>query len=206
MRLNLSADGLRTLAELMLAMVLFTDAANADLDIGRRNIGIAARLLLIGLPLTIVLGFSSPMVLLPGIGPLEMALLADRRGIRQTGRHQSRCVREALNIECGLNDGICEPIVVLLLGLAVGNQYAAAIRARCYFLAVRTRGDRPEYRTCSSRAYLACVTGGAAIGYSLRGNIRGLNLVSLSQSLAYRRLLSMARKADVIRAGFPIGG
>lgn len=60
MRLNLSADGLRTLAELMLAMVLFTDAANADLDIVRRNIGIAARLLLIGLPLTIVLGFLVP--------------------------------------------------------------------------------------------------------------------------------------------------
>jgi NhaP-type Na+/H+ or K+/H+ antiporter len=30
--------------------------------------------------------------------------------------------REALNLESGLNDGICVPIVVLLLGLAVGSQ------------------------------------------------------------------------------------
>ena len=31
-------------------------------------------------------------------------------------------MREALNFESGLNDGICVPIVVLLLGLAVGTQ------------------------------------------------------------------------------------
>ena len=31
-------------------------------------------------------------------------------------------MREALNLESGLNDGICVPIVVLLLGLAVGTQ------------------------------------------------------------------------------------
>jgi len=30
--------------------------------------------------------------------------------------------REALNLESGLNDGICVPIVVLLLGLAVGRK------------------------------------------------------------------------------------
>ena len=40
-------------------------------------------------------------------------------------------MREALNIECGLNDGICVPIVVLLLGLAVGDQleHATIVRA-----------------------------------------------------------------------------
>jgi sodium/hydrogen antiporter len=31
-------------------------------------------------------------------------------------------MRESLNLESGLNDGICVPIVVLLLGLAVGTQ------------------------------------------------------------------------------------
>jgi NhaP-type Na+/H+ or K+/H+ antiporter len=31
-------------------------------------------------------------------------------------------MREALNLESGLKDGICVPIVVLLLGLAVGTQ------------------------------------------------------------------------------------
>jgi sodium/hydrogen antiporter len=39
-----------------------------------------------------------------------------------TNREVPAVMREALNIESGLNDGICVPIVVLLLGLAVGIQ------------------------------------------------------------------------------------
>jgi len=111
-------------------MVLFTDAANADFDIVRRNLGVPERLLLIGLPLTIVLGFVVAMVLLPGIAPLEMALLAAMLAPTDaalgkpvvTNPTVPGVMREALNIESGLNDGICVPIVVLLLGLAVGTQ------------------------------------------------------------------------------------
>jgi len=129
-RLNLGAEGLRTLAELTLAMVLFTDAANADFDIVRRNIGVPERLLLIGLPLTIVLGFLVAMIVLPGIAPLEMALLAAMLAPTDaalgkpvvTNPAVPAVMREALNLESGLNDGICVPIVVLLLGLAVGTQ------------------------------------------------------------------------------------
>ncbi len=129
-RLNLGAEGLRTLAELTLAMVLFTDAANADFDVVRRYVGVPERLLLIGLPLTIVLGFLAAMVLFPGIAPLEMALLAAILAPTDaalgkpvlTNPDVPAVTREALNIESGLNDGICVPIVVLLLGLAVGTQ------------------------------------------------------------------------------------
>jgi sodium/hydrogen antiporter len=129
-RLNLGAEGLHTLAELTLAMVLFTDAANADFDIVRRNIGVPERLLLIGLPLTIVLGFLVAMIVLPGIAPLEMALLAAMLAPTDaalgkpvvTNPAVPAVMREALNLESGLNDGICVPIVVLLLGLAVGTQ------------------------------------------------------------------------------------
>jgi sodium/hydrogen antiporter len=129
-RLNLGAEGLRTLAELTLAMVLFTDAANADFAIVRRNIGVPERLLLIGLPLTIVLGFLAAMIVLPGLAPLEMALLAAMLAPTDaalgkpvvTNAAVPAVMREALNIESGLNDGICVPIVVLLLGLAVGTQ------------------------------------------------------------------------------------
>src|SRR5271170_1722337 len=132
-RLNLGAEGLRTLAELTLAMVLFTDAANADFDIVRRNLGVPERLLLIGLPLTIVLGFVVAMVLLPGIAPLEMALLAAMLAPTDaalgkpvvTNPTVPGVMREALNIESGLNDGICVPVVVILLGLAVGTQVEA---------------------------------------------------------------------------------
>jgi sodium/hydrogen antiporter len=64
------------------------------------------------------------------ISPLEMALLAAILAPTDaalgkpvvTNPGVPAVTREALNIESGLNDGICVPIVVLLLGLAVGTQ------------------------------------------------------------------------------------
>ncbi len=147
-RLNLGAEGLRTLAELTLAMVLFTDAANADFDVVRRHIGIPERLLLIGLPLTIVLGFLVAMVLFPGIAPLEMALLAAILAPTDaalgkpvvTNPTVPAVMREALNIESGLNDGICVPIVVLLLGLAVETQIEHATMVHAIRVVVEELG------------------------------------------------------------------
>src|SRR6516165_6790676 len=57
LRIDISGEGFRLLAELTLAMVLFTDAANADFGVVRANLGLPERLLGVGLPLTIVLGF-----------------------------------------------------------------------------------------------------------------------------------------------------
>jgi NhaP-type Na+/H+ or K+/H+ antiporter len=130
LHINISGEGLRLLAELTLAMVLFTDAANADLSVVRRNLGLPERLLLIGLPLTIVLGFLFAAIVFPFLGILEMALLAALLAPTDaalgkpvvTNRAVPPVMREALNLESGLNDGICVPIVVLLLGLAVGTQ------------------------------------------------------------------------------------
>jgi NhaP-type Na+/H+ or K+/H+ antiporter len=76
MRINIGGEGLRILAELTLAMVLFTDAANADFAVVRRNLGLPERLLLIGLPLTIVLGFVLAAIVFPSLATIEMALLA----------------------------------------------------------------------------------------------------------------------------------
>jgi NhaP-type Na+/H+ or K+/H+ antiporter len=130
MRINLGGEELRILAELTLAMVLFTDAANADFAVVRRNLGLPERLLLIGLPLTIVLGFVVAMVVFPSLTTLELALLAAMLAPTDaalgkpvvTNRTVPAVMREALNLESGLNDGICVPIIVLLLGLAVGTQ------------------------------------------------------------------------------------
>ena len=72
----MSAEGLRTLAELTLALVLFTDAANADLAVLRRGFRIPQRLLLIALPLIIVLGWAAGMLLFDGLTLLEAAILA----------------------------------------------------------------------------------------------------------------------------------
>jgi sodium/hydrogen antiporter len=129
-RLNITGEGLRVLAELTLAMVLFTDAANADFGVLRRNRGLPERLLLVGLPLTIVLGFVLAAIVFPLLGTLEIALLAAMLAPTDaalgkpvvTNQAVPAVMREALNVESGLNDGICVPIVVLLIGLAVGTQ------------------------------------------------------------------------------------
>src|SRR3954453_16663921 len=57
LRIHIDGEGLRLLAKLTLAMVLFTDAANSDFTIVKRNLGLPERLLVVGLPMTIVLGF-----------------------------------------------------------------------------------------------------------------------------------------------------
>src|SRR6516164_4853817 len=130
LRIHIDGEGLRLLAELTLAMVLFTDAANADFSVVKRNLGLPERLLLVGLPLTIVLGFIAAAVAFPRLEVLEMALLAAMLAPTDaalgkpvvTNPTVPAAMREALNLESGLNDGICVPIVVLLLGLAVGTQ------------------------------------------------------------------------------------
>src|SRR6516225_2544117 len=130
LRMNVSGEGLRLLAELTLAMVLFTDAANADFGVVRRNLGLPERLLLVGLPLTIIIGFLAAAIVFPSLETLETALLATMLAPTDaalgnpvvTNPTVPPVMREALNLESGLNDGICVPIVVLLLGLAIGTQ------------------------------------------------------------------------------------
>ena len=130
LRININGEGLRLLAELTLAMVLFTDAANADFGVVRRNLGLPERLLLIGLPLTIVLGFLLAVIVFPSLDTPEIALLAamlaptDAALGKPVVANQAvpAVMREGLNLESGLNDGICVPIVVILLGRAVGTE------------------------------------------------------------------------------------
>ena len=130
LRLDITAADLRALAEAALAMVLFTDAAQADLAVVRRTVGLPERLLLMGLPLTIVLGFGVALFIFPSLDVLAAALLAALLAPTDaalgapvvTNERVPTETREALNIESGLNDGICVPVVVILLDLAIGTE------------------------------------------------------------------------------------
>lgn len=127
---NVDAEGLQAIAELTLAFVLFTDAANANLAVLWRNRMIPERLLLIGLPLTIVLGFVAGAVIFPELGWIAIALLATM--LAPTDAALGKAVvtnpavpaplRESLNFESGLNDGICVPVLLVFLGLAIGME------------------------------------------------------------------------------------
>ena len=148
LHVSITGEGLRLLAELTLAMVLFTDAANADFAIVRRNLGLPGRLLGIGLPLTILLGFAFAALVFPSLGILEMGLLATILAPTDaalgkpvvTNPTVPPGMREALNLESGLNDGICVPIVVILLGLAVGTQIEGGTIGHVFWVVVEEIG------------------------------------------------------------------
>ena len=126
--ISFKADGetIRTLAELTLALVLFTDAAGANLGVLRKTVALPTRLLLIGLPLTILLGFGVAALLFQKLSLLEMALLATILAPTDaalgkavvTNEAVPDAVRQGLNVESGLNDGICVPILFVFLALA----------------------------------------------------------------------------------------
>jgi sodium/hydrogen antiporter len=125
---DVSPEGgaVRTLAEATLGIVLFSDAARIRLSALRREYGFPLRLLGIGLPLTIALGallgaglFNEltvaealvlAVVLAPTDAALGQAVVSDRR-------LPSR-VRQGLNVESGLNDGICVPLLLIVLASA----------------------------------------------------------------------------------------
>ena len=120
-------ETISTLAELTLAMVLFTDAAGADMGVLRKAKALPIRLLLIGLPLTILLGFGVGMLLVETLSLLGVALLATMLAPTDaalgkavvTNEEVPDAVRQGLNVESGLNDGICVPILFVFLALAL---------------------------------------------------------------------------------------
>jgi len=127
--LDVDTEGIRTLAELTLALVLFTDAANADLRVLKLSFRIPERLLLFGLPLTILLGLGFGALVFDQLSWLEVALLATILAPTDAALGQAVVtneavparIREGLNVESGLNDGICVPILLIFLAFAIGS-------------------------------------------------------------------------------------
>ncbi len=115
------------LAQLALILVLFTDAARIDLRSLRREHDIPVRLLVIGLPLTIVIGtalavgifgahleFWEAAALAILLAPTDAAL---GQAVVSSKLVPVR-IRQALNVESGLNDGIVLPVLLLVLSFA----------------------------------------------------------------------------------------
>ncbi|MEZ0123055.1 MAG: cation:proton antiporter [Candidatus Reddybacter sp.] len=123
--LEMQRDMLKTLAELTLALVLFNDAAGAELKALRRQIPI--RMLAIGLPLTLLLGFGAGVLLFSELSIIEVAILATILAPTDAALGQAVLkeeaipanLRQSLNFESGLNDGICVPILLVLMALAI---------------------------------------------------------------------------------------
>jgi NhaP-type Na+/H+ or K+/H+ antiporter len=124
-----SNTDLRVLADLTLALVLFIDAANADFSILKKQLHIPSRMLLLGLPGVIVLGTVLAALLFNALTLFEAAILGTMLAATDaalgkavlTNKNVPAKIREGLNIESGLNDGLCVPILLVFIALASGT-------------------------------------------------------------------------------------
>ena len=126
MSVDVDAPAVHVMAEVALALLLFSDAARVDVVRLRRDIGVPVRLLGVGLPLTLVLGavvaawcfddLSLALVCFVAatLAPTDAALSAQVINDAQIPLR----LRRALNVESGLNDGIVTPIVAFTLTVA----------------------------------------------------------------------------------------
>lgn len=127
--LSLDSEVVSVLVEGTLVLVLFTDAARIDLRALRTEAALPVRLLAIGLPLTIVAGTAAAMLLFGDLLWVEAALLAAVLAPTDAALGQAVVsdrrlpvrVRQTLNVESGLNDGIMVPVVTVLLALSVAE-------------------------------------------------------------------------------------
>jgi sodium/hydrogen antiporter len=124
--LESSGSTVRALAEATLALVLFCDASRIDLRLLRREVGVPLRLLGIGLPLTIALGAAAAAVIFDQLTVEEAVILgvvlaptdaALGQAVVTEPRVPGR-IRQGLNVESGLNDGICVPLLFAAVAVA----------------------------------------------------------------------------------------
>ncbi len=114
------------LGEFALILVLFSDASRIDLAFLRRAASWPSRLLVVGLPLTFVLGTGVALLIFPELGAWQALVLSAILAPTDAALGLSvvssplvpQRVRQALNVESGLNDGIALPVVLLALSLA----------------------------------------------------------------------------------------
>ncbi|MEM1418197.1 MAG: cation:proton antiporter, partial [Myxococcota bacterium] len=124
--LEVEDEVVHLLAELTLVLVLFADASRIDTRALRRELGLPVRLLGIGLPLTIAAGLGAGLLLFPGLGVWEALVLAAVLAPTDAALGQAVVsaevvplrIRQALNVESGLNDGIAVPVVLVAVALA----------------------------------------------------------------------------------------
>ncbi len=129
---TIESESVRWVAEATLTVVLFSDASRINLGVLRREYVVPLRLLAIGLPLTIVAGALAGVGLLGELVLIEAVLLAIvlaptdaalGQAVVTDPRVPSR-VRQGLNVESGLNDGICVPLLLIAIAIAEAQEGA----------------------------------------------------------------------------------
>jgi len=137
--IDVNAENVVTVVDVVLQatliLVLFTDAAALHFSSWRKDAELPGRLLGIGLPLTIALGALIAAVLFTDLSIWEAAIIGAIIAPTDAALGQAvisnprvpRRIRQALDIESGLNDGVSLPFVLIFIGLAEESEGTGAV-------------------------------------------------------------------------------
>ncbi len=133
-KLDPGRGAVHTIAEITLILILFTDASRIDLKQLRRDHNLPVRMLLVGLPIAMALGGLVASVFFPELTVWEAILLSALLVPTDAALGQSVVsnpavpvrIRQAINVESGLNDGLALPAVLLFAALASGGHDLAS--------------------------------------------------------------------------------
>ncbi|KJY84401.1 sodium:proton antiporter [Vibrio galatheae] len=142
------ANEIRLFADLTLALILFSDAANSNLAVLKQKAMYPIRMLLLGLPGAIVLGTLAAVVLLDVLSFVEAAILATMLAATDAALGKAVIsnpkvpapVSEGLNVESGLNDGLCVPVLLLLIAVATSSSDAELTTSHALMVFVEELG------------------------------------------------------------------
>src|SRR6478609_1912294 len=127
---EVAKENLTLLTELTLALILFHDAAQVRPRRIAVDRGPMARLLLVGLPLTMAAGWLLGVAVFPDVPLMMLLLLAAAVAPTDAGLGAATVlnpvvpvrVRRILNVESGLNDGLCTPFVLFAIAALAGEE------------------------------------------------------------------------------------
>ena len=119
----------KRITELALVLLLFSDSIRLNLRTLRHDLLWPSRLLLIGLPLTMAVGVGAGLLVLPGLGLAGAFLLATMLCATDAALGQRVVedpavparVRQALDVESGLNDGLAVPFFLVALDISLAT-------------------------------------------------------------------------------------
>jgi len=123
---HINAAMIKTLAEITLVLVLFSDAIEIELsDLRKHGASIPLRMLGIGLPLTALLGFLLGIVLFDNLDLIVIAMIALILSPTDAALGQAvikseklpETVKRSISFESGLNDGIALPPILVCMAL-----------------------------------------------------------------------------------------
>jgi NhaP-type Na+/H+ or K+/H+ antiporter len=207
-----SSPTVRALAEATLALVLFCDASRIDLGLLRRAVGVPVRLLAVGLPLTIALGAVAAAALFGELTTEEVVILAIVLAPTDAALGQSVVteprvpprIRQGLNVESGLNDGICVPLLFAAVAVAdveseiaggrsavtlvleeIGFGVVAGVSAGLLIAAIVIHGGRHDLIASAWRQVIPAA--GAVLAYGTADALHGSGFIaSFVAGIAFR--------------------